>query len=51
MEFKKFEIIAMPFAQSETTATFEEYASTEEKALERFQSKFPLYRVKSVTEQ
>jgi hypothetical protein len=51
VEFKKFEIIALPFAQSEATATFEEYALDETKAFEQFQTRYPLYRVKSVTEQ
>lgn len=50
MELKEFRIIALPFAQSDLTADFEEYAVDDETALKQFQERYPLFRVKSVTE-
>jgi|HubBroStandDraft_1064217.scaffolds.fasta_scaffold235486_2 hypothetical protein len=49
MEFKEFLIVAMPFAQSDLTAEFEEFAADEKTALEQFEKRCPLFRVKSVT--
>jgi hypothetical protein len=50
MELKEFVITALPFAQSELAATFEEYAVDDETALKQFQARYPLFRVKEVKE-
>lgn len=50
MELKEYTIIALPFAQSDLTATFEEFAADESTALDQFEKRYPNFRVKSVTE-
>jgi hypothetical protein len=51
MEFKEFLIVALPFPQSDATAEYKEYAPNEATALKQFETRYPLFRVKSVTEQ
>jgi len=50
VELKEFTIVALPFAQSDLTATFEEFAVDDKTALKQFETRYPLFRVKSVTE-
>ena len=50
MLLKKYKIAAMPFPQSDLTAEFFEYAKDEDDALEKFERRYPAYRVKSVEE-
>jgi hypothetical protein len=50
MELKKFVITAMPFPQSEATAEFTEYAKDEDDAQDKFEKRYPAFRVKEVRE-
>jgi hypothetical protein len=50
MKLREFTIIALPFPQSEATSTYTEYAVDDEAALKQFQARYPLWRVKEVTE-
>jgi len=50
MLLNKYKITAMPFPQSDVTAEFYEYAKDEDDALEKFEKRYPAFRVKSVEE-
>jgi hypothetical protein len=50
MLLNKYKITAMPFPQSDVTAEFYEYAESEEDAMEKFEKRYPAFRVKSVEE-
>jgi hypothetical protein len=50
MELKPYKIVAMPFAQSDATAEYTEYAISEDQALRNFERRYPAYRVKEVRE-
>jgi hypothetical protein len=51
MNLREYIITACPFPQSDLTATYKEYAPTEEKALDQFAKRYPAYRVREVKEQ
>jgi hypothetical protein len=48
MELKRFTITALPFPQSDAEAEFVEYALDEDDALEKFEKRYPAFRVKEV---
>jgi hypothetical protein len=50
MELKEFLIIALPFPNSTLESEYTEFAVDDETALKQFEARFPLWRVKSVTE-
>jgi len=50
MKLKEYLIVALPFAQSDATAEYTEYGVNEEDALKQFRTRYPLFRVKEVTE-
>jgi hypothetical protein len=50
MLLNKYKITAMPFPQSDLTAEFFEYAESEEDALQKFEKRYPAFRVKEVEE-
>lgn len=47
----KFKITAMPFPQSDVTAEFYEYGKDEDDAMEKFEKRYPAFRIKEVEEQ
>ena len=50
MKLKEYLIVALPFAQSDATAEYTEFGVNEEDALKQFRVRYPLFRVKEVTE-
>jgi len=50
MQLKEYTIVALPFPNSDATATYSEWAIDDESALKQFQTKYPMWRVKEVTE-
>ena len=50
MQLKEYVIVALPFAESDAEATYTEWGVDDEDALKQFRTRYPLWRVKSVTE-
>lgn len=48
MTLIRYRITALPFAMSDATSEYFEYAENEEMALEQFVKRYPAWRVKEV---
>lgn len=50
MELKPYTITYCPFSDSDATSTRTEYAENEQQAMDNFEKRFPLWRIKEVKE-